>query len=313
MTERGGLPKDYFVTSIQYTRKTFQDVYPAIDPRKSSNSLAGKIVVITGASRGIGAKGIVPSFAIAGARGLVLIARDEKKLRAIEAEVRGLNPAVETLVVALDITHVVAVEGLFLKIKEKFGRYADVLVNNAALNAATNTGGPVLHEAPLDEWWSNFEVNVKGFFILTKYFISSLPAPTTPVTIINISTSGAWLVYPIASSYCISKLAAFQWAVMVNAAYNGSVNVISIHPGMVDTDMQQDFFRDFDLDNPMLAGGVSVWAAADSERSSFLSGRIISANWDVEELLARRSEIENGNQLRVDLVGQLGKDQFESK
>lgn len=100
---------------------------------------------------------------------------------------------------------------------------------------------------------------------------------------------------------------------MVNAAYSGSVNVISIHPGMVDTDMQQDFFRDFDLDNPMLAGGVSVWAAADPKRSSFLSGRIISANWDVEELLARRSEIENGNQLRVDLVGKLGKDQFESK
>lgn len=98
----------------------------------------------------------MPSFAIAGARGLVLVARDEKKLRAIEAEVRGLNPEVETLVVALDITDVVAVEGLFLKIKEKFGRYADVLVNNAALNAASNPGGPVLHEAPVDEWWSNF-------------------------------------------------------------------------------------------------------------------------------------------------------------
>lgn len=63
MTERGGLPKDYFVTSIQYTRKTFQDVYPAIDPQNSSNSLAGKIVVITGASRGIGAKVGLTNFA----------------------------------------------------------------------------------------------------------------------------------------------------------------------------------------------------------------------------------------------------------
>jgi hypothetical protein len=50
------IPKDHFVSSLQYTRKTFQDVYPAIDPSKPSNSLAGKIVIVTGASRGIGAK-----------------------------------------------------------------------------------------------------------------------------------------------------------------------------------------------------------------------------------------------------------------
>lgn len=50
------LPTDYFVTSLQYTKKTFQDVYPAIDPAKPSNSLAGKIVLITGASRGIGSR-----------------------------------------------------------------------------------------------------------------------------------------------------------------------------------------------------------------------------------------------------------------
>lgn len=51
-----GLAKDYFVTSLQYTKKTFQDIYPAIDPASPSNSLAGKIAVITGASRGIGAR-----------------------------------------------------------------------------------------------------------------------------------------------------------------------------------------------------------------------------------------------------------------
>jgi hypothetical protein len=48
------LPKDYLITSLQFTKKTFQDVYPAIDPADPSNSLAGKIAIITGASRGIG-------------------------------------------------------------------------------------------------------------------------------------------------------------------------------------------------------------------------------------------------------------------
>lgn len=52
----GSLPKDYFVKSLQFTRKTFQDVYPAIDPSSPANSLVGKIAIITGASRGIGAR-----------------------------------------------------------------------------------------------------------------------------------------------------------------------------------------------------------------------------------------------------------------
>jgi hypothetical protein len=50
------LPKDYWVTSAQFTRRTHQDLYPAIDPSNSSNSLAGKVAVLTGVSQGIGAK-----------------------------------------------------------------------------------------------------------------------------------------------------------------------------------------------------------------------------------------------------------------
>lgn len=46
------LPTDHFITSLQFTPKTYQDVYPAIDPK--NNSLAGKVAIITGASRGIG-------------------------------------------------------------------------------------------------------------------------------------------------------------------------------------------------------------------------------------------------------------------
>ncbi|KAM0263749.1 hypothetical protein ACHAQJ_001064 [Trichoderma viride] len=303
------IPKDHFVTSLQYTKKTFQDVYPAIDPSNPSNSLDGKIVIITGASRGIGAKGIVPSLAKAGAHGLVLVARDEAKLKEADGEVHRINPKVETLLVALDITNEDAVRQLYTKIQERYGRPADILVNNAAVSYAKNGGGPVLHEAAVDEWWTNFEINVKGFFIVSKYFISSLPTPSTPATIINISTSGAWLVYPIVGAYSVSKLASQQWCTMLNAAYGGTLTVVSIHPGLVDTDMNDDF-KNFDLDSPTLAGGLCAWVAADPARSGFLSGRVISANWDVEELVARKSEIMAKNELTMDLVGSFGKEQF---
>jgi hypothetical protein len=48
------LPVDYFVTSQAFTKVTHRDVYPAIDPSAASNSQAGKVIVITGASKGLG-------------------------------------------------------------------------------------------------------------------------------------------------------------------------------------------------------------------------------------------------------------------
>lgn len=74
----------------------------------------------------------------------------------MEAEVLRINPQVETLLVALDITNEIAVKQLYTSIRERYGRPADILVANAAVSAATNEGGPVLHEAAVDKWWSNF-------------------------------------------------------------------------------------------------------------------------------------------------------------
>lgn len=98
----------------------------------------------------------MPALAKAGAHGLVLVARDEAKLKAVEAEVHRINPRIETLLVALDITDEAAVKQLYTNIQERYGRAADILVANAAVSAATNGGGPVLHEAAVDKWWSNF-------------------------------------------------------------------------------------------------------------------------------------------------------------
>jgi hypothetical protein len=50
------LPPDYFVKLMQFTKTVHRDQYPAIDPANPELSQAGKVVVITGASRGLGAK-----------------------------------------------------------------------------------------------------------------------------------------------------------------------------------------------------------------------------------------------------------------
>jgi NAD(P)-dependent dehydrogenase (short-subunit alcohol dehydrogenase family) len=136
---------------MQFTKNTHQSVYKAIDPTNPENSLKGKVVIITGASRGIGATGIVPAFAKAGAKAIVLVATNAEKLKAVAESVHQINPQVETLSVATDISSAESVTALFEKIREKFG-HANVLVNGAGVCS----GGGNIHEQDPTVWWSNF-------------------------------------------------------------------------------------------------------------------------------------------------------------
>ncbi|KAK4442366.1 hypothetical protein QBC34DRAFT_313295 [Podospora aff. communis PSN243] len=298
------LPADYWVTSLQFTRTVYQDVYPSIDPSRPELLLAGKVVIITGASRGIGAMGIAPAFAKAGPKAIVLVATNAEKLAAVETTISKINPSVQTLSVAADISDTASVARLFAKVEQTFG-HADILVNNAALNS----GGGTIHEEDPDKWWRNFEVNTKGAFLVSKGFISALPDPTsTPATIVNLSSAAAWTVLPFMSGYSISKLAAMQLVSHLAAAYP-NITVVGVHPGLVETDSLMDEFKAFNLDSPELTGGLAVWLSS-GDQAKFLSGRTIASNWSVDDLVERKDEIVRGDKLRVQFVPKLGKDQM---
>jgi len=348
------LPTDHWVTSLQFTPKTYQDVYPAIDPTNPSNSLAGKVVIIAGASRGIGGnvcgppplpcshlytyplpsrsqniervsklthgpdvtppfQGIVPSFAKAGAKGLILLARGQAGLDEAAAKARALNASVRVETVAMDISSEEAVAALFEKVGRDFG-HADVLINNAV--ASEGGGAGALHEVPVAAWWTDMEVNFRGPLLLMRAFIAQLPGNglkgPPSATIATLTSFSAFGIFPFMAPYSISKLAAQMLAANVAAAYPGITSAI-IHPGLVDTQQLLPAFARFDLDNPALVGGLLVWMAADPARANFLGGRMVSANWDVEGLLARKDEILGSKALTLDLVGPFGKDQFEAK
>ncbi|KAH6628110.1 hypothetical protein F5144DRAFT_549462 [Chaetomium tenue] len=296
------LPKDHFVTSLQFTKNVYQDVYPSIDPTEPELSLAGKVVIITGASRGIGAKGIAPAFAKAGAKAIVLVATNAEKLATVEADIKAINPNVQLLSVATNIADASSVANLFATVKTNFG-HADILVNNAGVS---NSNG-VFHEQDVDEWWSNFEVNTKGTFLLAQSLITSLPTPTTPATIINLTTAASWVVLPFMAGYSTSKLASQQLIAHIAAGYP-HVTAVSLHPGLVDTDMTHESFRRFNQDTPELVGGVAVWLA--SEKARFLSGRAVAAQWSVDDLVEREREIVEGGLLGMAMKGELGVEQF---
>lgn len=299
------LPKDYMRESLKFTRTVYNDVYPALNPTKPELSLAGKVAIVTGASTGIGAEGFAPAFAKAGVRGLVLLARNAEKLTEVETRITLINPDVKVLNLAVDIANSQSVDAAFEKIKARFG-HVDILVNNAGRNAADN--GALIDDADPEVWWSNFEINGKGTFLVTRCFIRQLPSTDSVATIINVTTAGAWSIIPQSSAYCLSKLVGLQLVPFIAESYP-NITAVALHPGMIETAMLYDAMRHFDLDSPALSGAFGVWLCHPHAR--FLSGRFVAAQWSVEELLERKEEILGGRQLLLTVPGPFGPKQFQ--
>lgn len=151
-------------------------------------------------------------------------------------------------------------------------------------------------------------MNTLGGFLLARSFIRALPEPTsTPATIVSIATA-VWGVYPNMSAYMHSKLAALQMHTYIGAGYP-NITAVSLHPGLMDTDMLLDAMRPFHTDTPEFVASVVVWLS--SEKAKFLSGRVMIANWDVDELTERKEEILEKDLLKIKFGATLGFEQFE--
>jgi len=115
-------------------------------------------------------------------------------------------------------------------------------------------------------------------------------------------------MFPGLSSYSMTKLVALQISAYLEAEYPHLTSV-SLHPGTVLTDMTIEPLVRFSVDTAELVGAVAVWLSTGDRK--FLSGRYITVNWDVEELVARKEEIVKGGKLKINLVGDFGEDQFK--
>ncbi|CAO2647076.1 Nn.00g079980.m01.CDS01 [Neocucurbitaria sp. VM-36] len=299
------LPVDHFVKAQQFVPTTHRDLYPAINPTQVSLSQKGKVVIITGASQGLGARGFVPSFAAAGAKAIILVARRADKLNEVADSIAKSHPDVDTLAVSTDIADPKSVTALFAEVTSTYG-HADVLVNNAGIFKAI---APV-KDIDQAAWWEEMTLNIRGTFLMTQSFLRQLPSPDTPAKIITLTTGAAYQVFPSLSAYGLSKLVVFELMTYV-AAENPNVLAVALHPGVVHTDMTIEPFKRFALDTPELVGGVGLWLAAwEGLDRAFLSGRFVSANWDVEDLVGSREEIVEGELLKMDMKGKLGAAQF---
>ncbi|KAF2683406.1 NAD(P)-binding protein [Lentithecium fluviatile CBS 122367] len=278
------------------------DIYPSISAAQThSLKQPGKVVLITGASRGIG-RAIALQYAHADVSCLIISGRSSSTLAEVEQDIRKINAGTRVLKFAVNVTDSTAVHACAEEVTKKEGRL-DILINNA--------GGtdPWKHltEAKPSDWWSTLEINLKGPYLFLHAFLPLLVATAEKykvvTDVINMSSIGALMIHAGASSYGISKLALLRLSEFVEAEYGGSrVNVVSLHPGGVLTELgsSEESIRPYMIDTAELAGGFCVWITAEARR--WLAGRYLAATWDVEKLESMREEIVDGDKLRVRLV-----------
>ncbi|KAK5168198.1 uncharacterized protein LTR77_006767 [Saxophila tyrrhenica] len=297
-------PSEWGATvASSFITKSHHEPYTAIDPSRARLPKPF-VVCIVGASRGIGA-GTVCSYAKAGATGLVLASRRVSGLEETAAKCKALQPDVETEIVACDITSNDSVAALAQTTKDKFSRLDVVVVNSGY-------SGPVvlsLTETDPVTFQQAIKVNYVGTFHCAKHLIPLLLETDRGAKAFIVVSSLAAVIIRGAianTQYCVSKLAQLKLIEHVHEQYSAQgLQSFSVHPGAVATEMAEEtapgMFKSALVDSPELCGAFCVWLTKEGNGSSWLSGRLCSANWDVDELEGRRGEVVKGDLLKIRL------------
>ena len=194
-----------------------------------SRRLEGRIALITGASRGIGAA-VARRFAAEGAH-LILVARTQGGLEEVDDAISSIGG--HATLVPADLGDFAGIDRMGAAVYERFGRL-DVLVGNAGALGALS---PMHHVSP-QAWEQTLAINLTANWRLIRSFDPLLRASNSGRAIFvgSTVTRGVW---PYWGAYAVSK-AALEMMVRVYAAETGKTNlrVNLINPGPTRTDMR---------------------------------------------------------------------------
>lgn len=191
-----------------------------------NQQVEGKVVLITGASSGIG-ESTARLLAANGAK-VVLGARREERLQALAAEIRAEGGSVEYR--KLDVTQSEDMEGFVRFAEDAFGRI-DVLVNNAGVMPLSN-----LEEGKIEEWNRMIDVNIRG---VLHGIAAALPVMRRQGggQFVNIASIGAYEVTPTASVYCATKYAVRAISEGLRMETPREIRVTLVSPGVTESEL----------------------------------------------------------------------------
>jgi serine 3-dehydrogenase len=199
------------------------------------NRIAGKRVLITGASAGIG-EACARAFAAQGTH-LVLTARRAERVDALAKSLTRAH-GVDARAYHLDVTDRAAVFAFVAELEEE-GLLPDVLLNNAG----KAVGLDKLHEGEVDDWEDMIDTNVKGLLYMSRAILPHMVARNAGHVIQIGSIAGRW-VYPKGAVYNATKFAVWALNEGMNMDLLGTnVRVSSVDPGLVETEFSQVRFH----------------------------------------------------------------------
>lgn len=240
-------------------------------------SLAGKVVVITGASSGLG-EATARHLAARGAK-LVLAARRTDKLQSLATELSAAGA--EVLTQATDVTHMEQVQALADATLKRFGRI-DVLVNNAGI-----TRDRMFLKMTPEDWRAVIETNLNSMFNVTKQVVADMVDKGWG-RIVNISSINGAKGQAGQTNYSAAKagMHGFSKALAQELASKG-VTVNTVSPGYVGTDMVRAIREDVlekivstipvkRLGEPKEIASMVAWLASDE--GGYATGAEFSVN-----------------------------------
>jgi NAD(P)-dependent dehydrogenase (short-subunit alcohol dehydrogenase family) len=195
---------------------------------KMDTDFANKVVLVTGATSGIG-RACALQFAEAGAQ-IAAVGRNEESLASLAKEIGG--PSGKTLLIPADLSRADEAQGVVDQTIEEAGGI-DVLVN-AAGHIATGT----VEDTSLEAWDAMLNINLRAVFHLTQKALPSLIERRG--NIVNISSVTGVRSFPGVLAYCVSKAGLDQLTrcAALELAAKG-VRVNAVNPGVVVTEIHK--------------------------------------------------------------------------
>jgi NAD(P)-dependent dehydrogenase (short-subunit alcohol dehydrogenase family) len=245
--------------------------------------LSNDVAIVTGAGRGIG-RAIALALAAEGAA-VGVFARTEREIAETASLISGAGG--RAIALPVDVKDAAMVRAAVEETAAKFGPVT-LLVNNAG------TPGPagLDWEVDAEAWFECIEGTVRGAFLLCQAVVPGMVARRSG-RIINVASLSGTQAFPpiIATSVAKTALIRFSEGQAVQLDPHG-VRVFAVHPGVVRTRLLQSYGLQLPENwyvGPERAG--SLCARLASGRYDRLSGRFLSIDDDLDELLSRADEI----------------------